>query len=391
MEKIKLFVPFLLVAAFFAACNTTGKKQNNSEEKVQDTIQKERNKEAREDSLKMAEALALQAQVSNAVVAAYETTPVKSNLDDDAADDPAIWVNKSNPAKSLIIGTNKTAGLNVYDLKGNELQFLPIGKINNADVSYGFKFKGKTMDIVAGSNRTNQAVEVLAIDADNLKLVEKPLCTILSSVDDVYGLCMFHDTAKDKHYVYVNGKNGKIEQWYLNNQTDTVTAELARSFWVNNQPEGMVVDPQTNILYVGVEEDAIYKFSAYANADTTSTKIVSSSAVNNNLISYDIEGLAIYRTSETDGYLIASIQGSFSYAIFDLTENNNYITSFVIKDGEYDGAEETDGLEVTTVALSDEFPKGILVVQDGFNVNGETKENQNFKIVSFEKVLEFLQ
>lgn len=35
----------------------------------------------------------------------YETDVVENY--GDAADDPAIWVNKNNPSKSLVIGTNK--------------------------------------------------------------------------------------------------------------------------------------------------------------------------------------------------------------------------------------------------------------------------------------------
>lgn len=389
-DIIKYTILFLSVT-LLVSCNFKGKQQSEEKESTAGSVQAERNKEAREDSLKLAEAYVLQAKFTNTITAAYETTPVKSNLGDDAADDPAIWVNKSNPEKSIIIGTNKKAGINVYDLKGNELQFIEIGKVNNADVSYGFLFAGKTIDIVAASNRTNQAVEVLAIDGENQKLVEKPLITIPSSVDDVYGLCMFHDTENNKHYVFVNGKNGKVEQWWLNNLTDTLTAELARSFWVSSQPEGMVVDHQTNTLFVGVEEDAIYKFSAFADADTSSLKIDSSSSTRNPNISYDIEGLSIYRTSENKGYLIASIQGNFSYAVFDLTDDNNYITSFSIKDGQVDGVEETDGIAVTTSALGEEFPKGILVVQDGYNKDGDIDANQNFKIVSFEEILKFLE
>ena len=43
-----------------------------------------------------------------------ETPPVVTG--DDAADDPAIWVNRANPALSLIFGTDKKSGIYVYDL-----------------------------------------------------------------------------------------------------------------------------------------------------------------------------------------------------------------------------------------------------------------------------------
>ena len=50
------------------------------------------------------------------VMAKAETAPVASG--DDAADDPAIWVNPDDPLKSLIVGTDKKNGLVVYDLSG---------------------------------------------------------------------------------------------------------------------------------------------------------------------------------------------------------------------------------------------------------------------------------
>lgn len=378
---------------FLAACNISQNKKQNSQSTppspLNDSITKERNKEAREDSLKMAEALFLHAQFTNTIEADYETPPVKSLLGDDAADDPAIWINKKDAAKSLIIGTNKTSGLNVYDIQGNELQFIAVGKVNNADVAYNFSYNNKKIDLLAASNRSTKTVDIFEIDGENQRLIKNPLLSILSSVDDVYGLCMYRDTKSNQHYVFVNGKNGKIEQWLLKNTADTLTAKLARSFWVSSQPEGMVADEVSNKLYVGVEEDAIYQFNALP-ADTAFVRIAQSDTTNAN-ISYDIEGLTIYRTTDNKGYLIASIQGNFSYAVFDINPPYNYITSFTIKNGKYDGVEETDGIAICASALGEEFPKGMLVVQDGFNINGNTNVNQNFKIISADKVLQFLE
>jgi 3-phytase len=39
----------------------------------------------------------------------------------DAADDPAIWVHPVDPALSLVLGTDKKGGLNVFDLEGKRL------------------------------------------------------------------------------------------------------------------------------------------------------------------------------------------------------------------------------------------------------------------------------
>ena len=47
-----------------------------------------------------------------------ETEPVASS--GDAADDPAIVINFSNPAQSLIFGTDKRAGVYLYNLSGEK-------------------------------------------------------------------------------------------------------------------------------------------------------------------------------------------------------------------------------------------------------------------------------
>ena len=57
--------------------------------------------EAREDSIELVAALAAQSRFTLQVIADVETEPVASAEDDDAADDPAIWFNEMNPARSL--------------------------------------------------------------------------------------------------------------------------------------------------------------------------------------------------------------------------------------------------------------------------------------------------
>src|SRR5262245_31952618 len=63
--------------------------------------------------------------VLGSVAATVETDPVPH--DGDAADDPAIWVHPTDPAKSVILGTDKRGGLALYDLAGRQIQYLPGG------------------------------------------------------------------------------------------------------------------------------------------------------------------------------------------------------------------------------------------------------------------------
>ncbi|MEG3597573.1 MAG: phytase, partial [Pseudomonadota bacterium] len=67
------------------------------------------------------------------VFAVAETEPVVT-ANEDAADDPAIWRNAASPADSLIVATDKKAGLYVYGLDGKVKSFSAHPALNNVDL-----------------------------------------------------------------------------------------------------------------------------------------------------------------------------------------------------------------------------------------------------------------
>ena len=86
------------------------------------------------------------------VQATAETEPV-GTAHQDAADDPAIWRNPADPAASLIVATDKKAGLHVYGLGGKSLAFDPAGRLNNVDLID----LGTRGILVAASDRNDEA------------------------------------------------------------------------------------------------------------------------------------------------------------------------------------------------------------------------------------------
>ena len=52
--------------------------------------------------------------------------------------------------------------------------------------------------------------------------------------------------------------------------------------------------------------------------------------------------------------------------------------------------EDTDGLHVVSAPVGPRYPMGLLVVQDGINVAPDARVNQNFKLVSWQDVLDAL-
>ena len=154
----------------------------------------------------------------------------------------------------------------------------------------------------------------------------------------------------------------------------------------------MVADDVNGVLFIGEEEFGIWKVDLKPEAKPI--LIHESRKENNPLIEYDIEGLAIYQDGDDPkaGFLIASIQGNFSYAVFERSGENKYITSFKIVDSEsIDGVEETDGIEIYSKAIGSSFPRGILIVQDGFNYDVGVLKSQNYKYVDLNEVLSLLE
>ncbi len=311
------------------------------------------------------------------VYAVVETDPVRG--EGDAADDPAIWIHPSDASLSLILGTDKRVGLSVYDLSGREVQFLSRGRINNVDLRQGVAMADGPVTLAVATNRTERAMDIFSVSAEGR--VDLAMAQALE-IEDPYGICMHLDAA-GAAYAYVNGSDGAYEIWRLNEGGELAPERIDR-FSVQTKPEGCVVDDATSIAYIGEEEHGIWKMPARAGGSEEKTLLDS---VDSARLTADVEGLDIYRTAEGEAILVASSQGDYSFALYDLNDGDAYLGSVRISDNpgaEIDGAEETDGLAVSTVNLGPGFEQGVLVVQDGFNRRPE--EKQNFKLVPWSSI-----
>nr|WP_166542112.1 phytase [Paenibacillus lutrae] len=316
------------------------------------------------------------------VTADGETDSVDSG--DDAADDPAIWLHPDDPSKSRIIATNKGGGILVYDLLGKQVQSYELGKMNNIDVRYGFPLNGKKIDIAAATNRSANTIDVFAIVPETGELKSITSQPIQPAMKEVYGFSLYHSLKTDKFYALVLGKDGEFEQIELIPGTDGITGKRVREFKVSSQAEGIVADDEYAVIYLAEEDKAIWKVGAEPGSG--SKPVASVDDVNSSHLTADIEGLTLYYAADGKGYLLASSQGSSTYAVYERQGSNRYLGSFAIKDGAIDGTSETDGIDVLGFGLGDAYPNGIFVAQDDENIDNGTAVNQNFKIVAWDKL-----
>lgn len=352
---------------------------------------------------------ALQAYVSSETVAAVQQVPftldtallqhskpamaqVQPTVQTEAAsqrgdviDDPAVWHHPAVASQSLILATDKRAGLDVYNMQGKRVQQLAVGRLNNVDVRYGLSWRGKSHDIAAASSRDDNSLQLFAIDASG-KLHDAG--KVNTGLTDIYGLCMYQNTTDKKVFVFVNDKSGVIEQYQIDANGADWQGLLVRSLKVPTQPEGCVADDISAELFVGEEDVGIWRFAANAAAGSEGDKII---LVDGERLVDDVEGLALAQSGDKR-YLVVSSQGNDSYVLYDAAAPYSEQLRFRITTNPVlgiDGTSETDGLEVTTRSLGPGFEQGALIVQDGRNRMPE--QGQNLKLVPWQYILQQLR
>ena len=323
-------------------------------------------------------ALAQTASVS----ATRETDPVPHG--GDAADDAAIWIHPTDPASSLVIGTDKGGGLAVYDLAGVQLQFLADGELNNVDVRYNFTLDGRTVDLIVASDRTDASLAAYRVDpspAGNEWLIAAG--SIPVSPLAVYGLCLHADRFEQTLFAFLTSEEGTVEQWQLSDGGGGLVAGArVRSFDVGGTAEGCVADDEKRTVYVAEEAVGIWRYGAEPG-DGEDRALVDATGPAGHLTA-DVEGLALYPRSDGSGFLLASSQGSDEFVLYQRL-GGEYVGTFRIDAANgIDGVSETDGIDVTNVSLGAAFPGGLFVAQDGVNTDPRTR--QNFKLVPWESI-----
>lgn len=332
------------------------------------------------------------------VAAAAETAPVDDPCD--AADDPAIWANASDPAASLIVATNKQRGLLVYGLDGRIVSRLDAGRINNVDLRPRIGAPGAERIVVAGTNRTTMEIDVFALDPASGRLSPLLAEPIVADLDEPYGLCLYRSAVSGALYVFANDHDGVVTQWRLADaEGGRLRGVRVRSWPMGGQTEGCVADDANGWLFIGVEEVGIWRYDAEPEASTEQRVAVDTTGLGTpggGRLAADVEGLTIYEPpggGSRDGFLIASSQGNHTYVVYDRAPPHAYRGTFRIGDGagSIDGAEDTDGIDVVSAPLGPRYPLGLLVAQDGINTSPDgTGAHQNFKLVSWRDVAEQL-
>jgi len=283
-------------------------------------------------------------------------------------DDPAIWINKNDTAASLIIGTDKATdgGLYVFDLNGKIKNSVALKRPNNVDLAYGLMLNGVPTDIAVVTEREANKIRIFRLP--DLTPVDNGGITVFEGEREQapMGIALYTRTSDSAIFAIVGRKSGPAEgylwQYRLqDNGSGAVAATVVRKFGTysgKKEIESIAVDNKMGYVYYSDETVGVRKY--VVDPDKNNNGELSLFATQG-FVS-DHEGISIYPTSDSTGYLLISNQQANSFMVFKREGNNAFVKEVPVS------TLESDGSDVTAVPLGDKFPKGMFVAMSNGKV-----------------------
>jgi 3-phytase len=310
----------------------------------------------------------------------YTTEPVEFDTDD-----PAIWINPADSSQSLIIGTDKdeNGGLYVFDLKGKIIKDKTITGLkrpDNVDVAYGLMLGGRKTDIVVTTERMTHKLRIYSLP--DMKAVDNGGIPVYQGQTgamyrDLMGIAMYTDSS-GQIYAIPGRKTGPVDGTYLwqylleDDGTGHVKATLKRKFGNysgKKEIEAIAVDNELGYVYYSDEQYGVRKYYADPAKGNKELAVFAKEG-----FTEDHEGISIYKTTDTTGYILVSDQSANQFKVYSRegVKNKNdhpLITSIKVS------TNQSDGSDIYSKPLNEDFKHGIFVAMS---------DNKTFQLYRWE-------
>jgi 3-phytase len=295
------------------------------------------------------------------------TEPVRHDTDD-----PAIWINRADPAKSLVLGTDKDAdgALFVFGLDGkirHDLTVRALARPNNVDIAYDVMLGGKKTDIAVVTERYPHRLRIFRlpdmapVDGGGIAVFEGELAR------DCMGIALWTRPADGALFAFVSRsdfqapREGYLHQYRLvDDGTGTLRGLLARRFgsWSGaNEIEALAVDHELGYLYAADETFGVRKYLADPLAEDAEDQLA---VIGPTGFAEDREGISIYPTGPGKGYILVSNQSADTFRIFRREGSPGNPHDHPLVASVRLSTLDSDGSDITNVELPG-FPGGLFV------------------------------
>jgi 3-phytase len=302
-------------------------------------------------------------------------------------DDPAIWRNAQNPDASLILGTNKASAadggaLYVFNLEGKIQQVVKdLDRPNNVDVKRGMRLKnGSVVDIAVVTERNRKQLRVFYVQADGVKPAGNiPVFTGEAQEDfsAPMGIALYKRPTDGTVFAMVTRKSGPktgyVWQYRLeDNGRGGITGTKVRAFGNfsgDGEIEAIAVDDELGYVYYCDEIFGIRKWHADPNHKEARKELAVFAKTG---YRGDREGVGIFTRPDGTGYLVTTdqIEGNSVFYVYkregEPGRPHDHTKPIAVFKG---GADDTDGIEVTSASMGVRFPEGLLIAMNSGKKN----------------------
>ena len=303
-----------------------------------------------------------------------ETVPIATPT---GAKDTAIWVHPTQPALSLVFGTDQfgASGLFAYGLNGAQRQQLLIGNTVGVDVRYGVPVDNFTTDVLlaAKSDGTFLLYSVDAVSGILAPIDVGPAAT----GSTINAAALYFSPRTRVLMVLIADTTGKLRMYRATgNGAGKLTTQLVRTHTFDAPVQGLVADDRGERVFLTLENKGLFVLQAEV-AGTPAPLVVDS--IDAGRIA-GASGVALYFTADAGGYVLVSSSANSRFPVYSLGAGFPFVTAFnvVASDAGISGAINTRGIEVTQRPLGASFPQGLFVAHD----EGRT----NYKLVRWEDI-----
>jgi 3-phytase len=294
-------------------------------------------------------------------------------------DDPAIWIHPTNPAESLILGTDKDTdgALYVWGLDGKikaDKVVRGLVRPNNVDIAYGVMLGGVKTDVAVVTERYAHRLRVYRLP--DLAPVDRGGIPVFQGelARDCMGVALYSRPGDGALFAIVSRsdyqapRQGYLHQYRLvDDGTGVLRGVFVRSFgdWSGRKEiEAIAVDQELGYVYYADENHGIRKYHADPASDDADEQLAEFGLDG---FTEDREGISVYRTGAGTGYVVVSNQQDNSFNLYAREGAAGNAHAHPLLKRVDVSTIESDGSEVTSVALPG-FPGGLFVAMSNGRV-----------------------
>lgn len=186
----------------------------------------------------------------------------------------ALWLHPADASRNLLVGAGGPGGLVLHEAAGGA----PLGGVSQLEVdlvaiTYGFSTAAAGGSLIVAHDRSTSSLRLFAIDPEQraLRVLDAPPMPLST---EATGLCLYRSPASARHYAFVSGGDGILQQWEIAGAGGRITARRVRNVALGAGITACAVHDQDAAVYVADEAMGIWRVNAEPESDESDRRLV---------------------------------------------------------------------------------------------------------------------